>query len=139
MKDMEPQPPGNALPDEDDFPDEDEYEALCETTPLYTLEWGSDNPGAGAGDMRAYAWRGKVLVVDDNGEHLYPSLDYAILNHGLNMVTEATDSITSSALSTDEVIGWLQCWDENDPPRQVITVNGVRVRWQGEGFGRVEA
>ncbi|CAN5658737.1 hypothetical protein BH23GEM5_BH23GEM5_14740 [soil metagenome] len=121
------------MPDYSKLPTEDEYERLIEEEkPVYSVYWDSGAPGAGANSEQVYRWGDGYIVLYSDGENetVYPTLRAAIERTELYYVTEATQEISSSEMSSEEIATLLRTHDES---RYRVLINGEA--WQTEGSG----
>lgn len=89
---------------------------------VYSLEWDSGGPGAGAGENKVCHWKGKFASSSDSGyEGPFDTLDEALESNSCLCVTTATYNIESSMLSAKEIAKRLECF-ANDG--YVVQING---------------
>jgi hypothetical protein len=122
------------MPDYSRFSAEDEYDRLIgEEKPVFSIHWDSGAPGAGADSEHVYRWGDGYIVLFSGGEDetVYPTLRDAIEESGMNLVTGATQEITSSQLRSEEIAALLQTDEEEESYR--IVINGES--WQAKGSG----
>jgi hypothetical protein len=72
---------------------------------VFSVEWDSDAPGAGAGGHAVLRWRGKFYVMSDDLGDSGPSetLDDVLEDQDVSWVSTATTSVWSSMLTAEEV------------------------------------
>ncbi len=98
---------------------------------VFSLEWDSGGPGAGAGCEYVYRWRGKFAAtsLDDCNPGPFNSLDEALAANDLFTVTSATTSIRCSLLTAKALAKRLQCQDDG----HAIEINGELWVYHNEG------
>ncbi len=121
------------VPDYSRFPTEDEYDRLIgEEKPVFSIHWDSGAPGAGADSEHVYRWGDGYIVLPGGGEDetVYSSLREAIEQTERNYVTEATQEIHSTEMSSEEIAMLLRTDGEGS---HRVLINGET--WQTEGSG----
>jgi len=101
--------------------------------------WDSGGPGAGAGIERVLAYKGRFWYssLDYGVQGPYDALLDTVLKHGLLTVTSATTEISSTVLSTAELVLRLES-EFKDMDRVEFTVNcDTYVHEKGSGFSEV--
>ncbi len=124
------------MPDYSRFPTEDESERLIEEKkPVYSVYWDSGAPGAGADSEHVYRWGDGYIVLFSGGgdETVYATLREAIEKAELNYVTEATQEIDSSEMSSEEIGALLRTHDEGS---YRVLINGEV--WKSVGSGQFQ-
>jgi hypothetical protein len=124
------------MPDYSRFPTEDEYDRLTgEEKPVFSVHWDSGAPGAGGDAEHVYRWGDGYVVLFSDGEDesVYTTLREAIEETELNYVTEVTQEIDSSEMSSEEIGALLRTHEEGS---YRVLINGEL--WQSVGPGRFE-
>jgi hypothetical protein len=112
---------------------------LDEGDVVFEHEWDSGGPGAGAGSERVVAYRGRFWYssLDFGVKGPYDDLLGTVAMYGLLTVTEATTEISSSTLSTAEMVLRLES-AFGDMDRVEFTVNCDTYAYEkGSGFSEV--
>jgi hypothetical protein len=121
------------MPDYGRFPTEDEYERLIEEKkPVYSVYWDSGAPGVGADAEHVYRWGDGYIILSSGGEDetVYSSLRETIEKTELNYVTEATQEIHSTEMSSEEIAMLLRTDGEGS---YRVLVNGEALQTDGSG------
>jgi len=127
----EPMAKGNEPQGDDEF--EDEFEFIKENGELvFSLEWDSGAPGAGAGIESVYRWNNKFVVssLDDCNPGPFASLENALEANALLNVNAATRRVFSSLLPTNDLAKQLRCREMG----LTILINGET--WISSATGR---
>jgi hypothetical protein len=107
---------------------------------VFSHDWDSGGPGAGAGSETVYRWRGKFAIGSEVYENPGPfgSLDEALEELGnLLTVTGATTDIWCSLLTAEELAKRLQPYDDDEGYAIMINDEPWAYR-KGKGFKRIE-
>jgi hypothetical protein len=89
---------------------------------VFSHDWDSGAPGVGAGSEQVYLWKGRFFIYSlDCGKFgPFASLDEALQEQDLLMVTSATTSIQCTLLEANELAKRLEC----DEDGYEIEING---------------
>lgn len=89
---------------------------------VFSHDWDSGGPGAGAGSEQVYLWERRFAIcsLDTGNAGPFGSLDEALQEQDLLTVTGATTSIHCSMLSSKELVKRLEC----DEDGYEIEING---------------
>jgi|GEM_PF-2794796 len=89
---------------------------------VFSHEWISDGPGAGASWAGIYLWKGRFHSLSSDFGYAGPfsSFDEALHQHSMSVVTSASTSIGCSLLDAEEVARRL-CWCEG---ADMVEING---------------
>jgi len=112
---------------------------LDEGRVVFEHGWDSGGPGAGSGSERVLAYRGRFWYssLDFGVRGPYGDLLDTVVRHGLFTVTEATTELSSTVLSTAELVLRLES-EFKDMDRVEFTVNcDTYVYEKGSGFSEV--
>jgi len=107
---------------------------------VFAHSWDSGGPGAGAGCERVVTYKGQFWYCSiDQGTHgPYDDLRQALGKHGLLMVNEATTDINCSMMSTEEILGKLECSYEDTESFKFFINHLEFVYMKGVGFSEAE-
>jgi hypothetical protein len=97
---------------------------------VFSHEWDSGGPGAGAGVEQVYHWNGQFAIfsADLGNSGPFATLDEALADQDLLMVTSATTRIDCSLLTAKELARRLQC----DEDGYQVVLNGERYAYREE-------
>lgn len=91
---------------------------------VFTHDWDTNSPGGGAGSEQVYCWKGEYAIAStdygDSGP--FDSLEEALQEQDLLLVTGATTSIDCTEIGTEDLAARLLF---DDPPSS-ICINGER-------------
>jgi hypothetical protein len=109
---------------EDDLDEDDLVEQIIEKgKEVFSHDWDSGGPFAGADSEKVFRWKGKFAVCSDSSGNDGPfsTLEEALESQDLLQVTGATTCIVCTMLTPEELAKRLEC-DEEDGYR--IGING---------------
>lgn len=110
---------------------------LDEGKVVFEHDWDSGGPGAGSEQVLMYRGRFWYCSIDQGTHGPYDDLLGTVARYGLLTVTEATTEISSSILSTAEMVLRLE-YAFKDMDRVEFTVNCDTYAYeQGAGFSEV--
>ena len=113
------------MSDENDGPVDETVEAIIVQGDLvFSHDWDSGGPGAGAGSEEVYLWNGQFASasLDFGNQGPFETLDEALEESELLSVSDATTKIKSSIYSDAEIAGRLKC----DIDGQEILINETK-------------
>ena len=98
---------------------------------VFSHDWDSGDPGAGAGAEEVYRWKGKFAVcsLDFGNSGPFATLDEALREQSLLTVNSATTGIDCKLITAEELIKRLECEEDSC----AIDINGEP--WVGKAQG----